>query len=297
MSNHSQAAGVRRTIDELKTRYRLHPQMVDVYVEGHDDRRLYSAFFAELGFSDVVFYPIESVSVAADLALKIGKGDNNRGRVVALASELAPYVRGREATCIVDADFEDVVPSLPKCPILFRTDFSCLEMYFFEPTCVAALCSRSFSQDAKEHLGRIWPDLESILVELSLFRLANEELRWGLEPLSFSKAIAVSSSRIIFDRNSYLRRYLMKNGKLADQAVFERCITSWRPRLPGNGRFYFNGHDFVGLLSLFLAREHSGHLNQRDVEILVSRTLGASMPVLTLQKHCLFEKLIERFRT
>ena len=97
----------RRTIPELIARYKLHPTLRDVYVEGPFDKHLLQWFLQESGYDDVTIYVIDTVDVAAPSDGAYGE-DGTRGRVLSLIRVLERELQ-QDLWCalgIVDSDFD-----------------------------------------------------------------------------------------------------------------------------------------------------------------------------------------------
>ena len=284
----------RKTIPELSALYRLHPEFRDIYVEGDADRRLFAEVARRLGARNTSVYKIDSVLIPASLAIQHGRADNNRARVVALAVELSRTVTTAAAvSCIVDADFEHILPLLPQCPLLLVTDFACAEMYFFDG--LRALCARCFSPEASAHYHRISAHFSDILIELSLIRIVSHELNWGTALLEHLKRfITISRDSMSFDRERYIVGYLHKAGRHHDADIFEAAVERWRSRLPSEGRLYFNGHDASDLLHAFILDQHSTGLDGSSIRALISRALFAALAPDELMSYGLFIELSRR---
>ncbi|WP_292753912.1 hypothetical protein [Nostoc sp. NMS4] len=124
---------IRRTLDELVTRYELEPELCDIYVEGKTDKQLIEWFLEDKQLQDFGVYEIDTVEIPAQLLFELGLKDNIRSRVIALAI----YIHDKfletplHITCIVDKDFDWLFGKEYQCDLLLFTDYSCLEMYLF----------------------------------------------------------------------------------------------------------------------------------------------------------------------
>lgn len=124
---------IRRTLNELVTRYELEPELCDIYVEGKTDKQLIEWFLDEKQLQDFAVYEIDTVKIPAQLLFELGLKDNNRSRVIFLAL----YIHNKlsetplHITCIADKDFDWLFGKEYQCDLLLFTDYSCLEMYLF----------------------------------------------------------------------------------------------------------------------------------------------------------------------
>ena len=103
----------RRTVKELIAKYKLEPDIQDLYVEGVRDRNIYNWYLKSTGRSDVTLVEIQLVEISKECLESHGLDGGNRNRVIALSLELdgcfpktLSYVR-----CIADSDFDYVLKS------------------------------------------------------------------------------------------------------------------------------------------------------------------------------------------
>jgi hypothetical protein len=279
-------------MDELITMYELEPSIRDVYVEGASDRCVFEWFFKESGRPTVGVREIETVHVPAGALPQPGCENSNRGRVMALARVLQSGLGGgsRSVTCVIDADFDRALGRDHECELLLLTDYSCLEMYFFEPRALSKLVSlvlRGFPDTPGQILAR----LEAPLLDLAALRLANLTLQWNLRWVNFARCLVADACGPRLDINKYIRTYLSANARLAGKREFEEAFTRGRARLVGDARHYINGHDFVCLLTWYVrGRRGFGDLHPQVIE----RSLFACAELAALSGHSLFRSLIDR---
>src|SRR5438105_4766220 len=123
---------IRRTLDEIITRYDLNRSFCDVYVEGDADRGILESFFEGLGNLEVVVYDIDTVEIPSAVVQELGLENNNRGRVIALARTLYKRFGTKSVVSgLIDADLDYVIGPLETCPLILLTDYTSMEMYFF----------------------------------------------------------------------------------------------------------------------------------------------------------------------
>ena len=75
-------------LEVLKAKYKLHPSLKDVYVEGCDTG-FYQWFFHAKGIKDVKVYSIDTVEIHGNIIEGYGlKRGSSKNKVIALSKEL-----------------------------------------------------------------------------------------------------------------------------------------------------------------------------------------------------------------
>ena len=192
----------RRTIDELLTRYEFEPSLRDIYVEGIEDKIVIEEVLLENNIKDVSVFDISSINIENDKEIKNG----NKGRVIELASILDEKLKNTNITCIIDSDFDILTGDQYSSPVLLTTDFSCMEMYFFDEQIIEQLNR----QCAKNKLTKTIVNkfVTSTLIDLFKIRFINYDLCWNLEYLNFERNICYKNGEFHFDRCGYIKKYL-----------------------------------------------------------------------------------------
>lgn len=122
---------MRRSVHELRTLYRLEPSLRDIYVEGWEDALFYGWFCRSRGLGCNV-KSIDTVDVSRELVESYDLDVGQRGRVIALALELASsselagqvrFIADRDHYCLMGEQ-------CPSLALLLYTDYACLEGYF-----------------------------------------------------------------------------------------------------------------------------------------------------------------------
>ena len=243
----------RRRIEELLAIYRFEPAVADVFTEGDFDRRVIKCFVEESvnACGAISVYPIDHIDVSRVTLAKHGLNVGNRSEVLALCCELeASFGKGFRRACgVVDRDFETFLAADPQCGLVFRTDFSCLEMYLCEPRCLQRALNLAFPRvplSAAELIVTIMP----ILVELFLIRFANVTLNLALTWLEIERFCSMKRGVLNFDREDYVRSYLAGGASTSRRQDFDNEVARLRALLNPDDRFQVNGHDFTALLSV-----------------------------------------------
>lgn len=319
----------RRRLDEVIVRYELEPELRDIFVEGARDSRLIKWFLREKGIEDCAIYEVSTVEIPTDILSKYNLDEhhnNNRGRVVALALELESALgeQAQQATCIIDSDFDLLLSEEERfadllsicaeecadiffvlslsCSTLLKTDYTSLEIYFWEERYIEKLLCFCFPD--MDLLGDsplfVADQLASILQDLFLSRLSNELMKrkyrhvgFELEYLSFQRCCEVTESReIVFDLDDYVTRYLSKSDWLDKKDEFMQIINFWRGRLLDDNRCQMHGHDYFALLAWYISElnGNSETYTSKVVEICMFMRVEAEL----LEHEPFFLELLQR---
>jgi hypothetical protein len=285
------ALAERRSIEELVNLYRLEPTLRDIFVEGSSDRLLAEWFLQENNARAATVKEVDFIEIPANLVAAAGLENNNRGRLVALARELERELgtEGVSVTCLVDSDFDRVLAYANECTLVLRTDFTSVEMYFYEPRCIhkfLQLVVHGFPKSAV----RVLAELQEVLQDLFLIRIASHMLGWGLGLTQFEKLCTLTDAGIDFDRAEYTRRVLVANQRAAQLEQFTFQIEACRQLLTPDRRNQMHGHDFVALLAWYV-RSHGKRRVSREI---IERSLPACTESAWLSDHEMFKELLRR---
>jgi hypothetical protein len=282
----------RRTIDELIVLYRRERSLHDVVVEGDRDRSLFRWFASRRAPSAGVL-TVDHIDIPSQLIVGHGERPGRRGAVITLALEIAeraPDVLASQLTCVADRDGEDVSQLNESVPGLLSTDYSSIELYYFQERVLEKLLllgSGRMDIAPATVIDAITPTL----LKAFAIRRANLSLELGLEWLSFDRCCEIERMGITFDADDFMRRYLSKSGKLARLTEFVAEVERHLLLIPDERRLFINGHDFVSLLTLYLAK--TGIL-PRATEQHVESLLRTSVEDAWLSDERLFERLSGR---
>lgn len=282
----------RSTVGELVVRYRREPMLRDLFVEGNRDRAFLTWFLRSRGDEDTQVITIDHVEIPSALIVSHGFRAGRRGAIMTLARELVREAREVPVgvTCIADRDGEDV-SGLEAPPLLF-TDFSSLEMYFFESRFIAkvlVLAARRSDMDP-EAIIRI---LQPPLIQLAAIRRANLSLELGLDWLSFDRCCTIRHASVEFEVDDFIRRYLSKGAKLRFLEEFLEEVRQQQSVIAVEPRLYISGHDFVAMLALYFDKSR---ILQGATEQHIESLLMTSSESAWLLEQPLFQQIISRTR-
>ncbi|MFZ3210020.1 MAG: hypothetical protein WA188_00755 [Terriglobales bacterium] len=282
----------RRTLQELAAIYKLERTTRDVIVEGGGDKCLIEWFLGDNDVENVVVYEISSFQIDAQAVRKWGGENNNRGRVISLACEMEATVGDRiYLTCIADTDLDTILENRHNCKLLLLTDYTCMEMYAFNPTVLnkyLKLNHGHFPKPAKTVLAEITPALE----QLFLARIVNFMLDLNLEAVAFERSCELRTDGVHLDVRDYVGRYLSKNRKASGIGGFLSEMSKYEKRLTSDPRNQIQGHDFLNLLSWYIA-QHKGFSRLQE-EMLQRPLFTAAAESARLRAEPLFEALLSR---
>lgn len=238
----------RKNINELIALYSQEPTLKDIYVEGNNDKELIEWFLSAHDIQEVGIYLIDIVNVEENVLNHHGLDTgSNRSRVVALSAELAASLpQTCKVICIADRDCEDYLPSGIHNNFLEFTDYNSTELYLLNPSMLSKffhLVLGGFSLSADDIMTKAVPILE----DLYIIRLANRVLDWQMKWIDFTKYVHISSA-ISFDRDAFLKTYLVKNKKWSKRSTFETKVEELRSALKTDPRFRVRGHDLMEFL-------------------------------------------------
>jgi len=283
-----------RTIKELIQRYRLEPEIFDLFVEGNRDYSFYNYFIKEIGINNIEIYVINSIELNEEdlnnFSLSIKK--NNRNKVIALSHLLEKSIPELDnVRCIVDSDFDIILKKKYNYRKLILTDYTSLELYLFNKEVLRkffelVIGGIQFSIDS------IISQFSDILPEIFLIRSANFLLETNLEWLSIKKCCLFNDSEILFDSPKFIKRYLSKNSKLLLEKDFIKIIENNRAKLTDDPRKQIHRDDFFELMSLFLRRVCKFELKLSSIDF-ISKSLFGCIEINQLLEENLFRKLKE----
>jgi hypothetical protein len=226
-----------------------------VFVEGPTDKHFVDQYVTIGGLKEVVVYEIASVDIPFAEFKHLAIEDNNRGRLIFLASALeraAPRDLVNNVVCIIDADFDYLYEVDRPERLLLTTDHTALELYAYDSTVLSKFLAVVLgTPDVKPQ--DVLDELAAPLRELFLIRAANQALNLGLSLLPIRHACSLVAESCVFDLEDYGSKLLNKKAKWSERDVFFAKIAELRTHLPQDVKRSANGHDFVGLLCWYLS--------------------------------------------
>lgn len=295
----------RRSLHELVSRYKLEPELCDIYVEGESDRAFIRLFLEEKGLNNFVVYDVDTVDIPVEKIQTLDLNLNSkRSFVITLANhlelELAALLDTLRVTCICDRDFDTLLKNEENWPlkILLFTDYSCLEMYWFHEKAIRKFL-RVILYNGDMKPDRILNILSPVLIELFLIRAANQIFDFGIEVLkNFGDCCKLKGNAISFDAKKYITKYLDKGTKRAEEKNFIDKIDELRNYAKKNildTRLKMHGHDFGELLCWYIKQylaKNKRHLH--DPKTIESLLFACGDDWELLESETLFKTLLSR---
>lgn len=285
----------RLLIRELVARYKLEPDIRDIYVEGKFDSDIVRWYLKNSGYSNVAVLRTEDVELPASLLSKYGLAPGEKSRVLALASELATHTgqESTQVTCVVDADCDRILGKKIDCGLVLTTDYTCMEMYLANEQLLGKFFNLVLGIDEID-VSALLKQYRGILQELFLIRAAIESLGLQVSWIDFTSYCQKSSEQIEFYCVEFIRN-LLQNSSLIDEreALLER-VEELRLRLPHDIRDCMNGHDFLALLA-FDRRSVANRRGLRSQEA-VTASLRGCLDFLQLRGEAMFVNIESRMK-
>lgn len=284
----------RRTLEELVAIHRVESTVHDVIVEGTSDKNLVEWFLLENTKRNFAVYEVGLFEVDPDEVLALGLQDNNRGRVIATAVNLAKHCGKRSrVSCIADRDFDKVLEVEWECDLLLLTDYTCMLMYTFSPR-VLRKYFRFRVQGFGKSAGRAILEISEALETLFAVKLANQILALGLKPVEWQGCCSLEVNGVDLDVEEYLERYLNKNGRRSEMSRLVNQIQECRSWMKFDPRFHIKGHDFIAILIWYISQHRGFGSFARRTEDTVADELFSCVELKDLSSEGLFQELLMR---
>jgi hypothetical protein len=242
-------------LSEIYFKYKHHPTIVDLFVEGEFDRDVFNQLFRELKLGSFVsiFTPNDvnlPDAVLAGMKLTIG---SNKHRLLALAALLNDELAGISAnvTCLVDADQDRLLGVLRTVPHLAYTTHTCMEMH-----CLADEPLRKFfvvsSNCTEEEVGAFKQLAAVILPVQFCLRAINERLNLAATIPSATRGLT-KRGLSTFSAPKYCDVFIATNHLYARQPEIANELQGMLAAMPADLRDKAHGHDFIELIFAYLA--------------------------------------------
>jgi hypothetical protein len=281
----------KRTVEELVSLHRQEPDVNDIIVEGLTDKLLFDWFVSEHGQSNTSVYEISNFEVSAQQVQIRHFENSNRGRVLTLAyilQEQQPQIR---VTLVADRDFDAILGVDHTCALLLETDYCSIELYTFEAKVFHKFLSLNLGKQFPKTAAAVIEEITNPLQQLFLIRLANFQLKWGLEGVNWEKSCELTDSGVNLDVDDYLTRYLNKNRKGGRRSAMISMLQKWRNKKIKDVRLGINGHDLVRMLAWFIS-QHKGF--PRMNEAALTRSLLSCIDLNTWDNFPMMRSLLQR---
>ncbi len=286
----------RWAVDELFTKYELHPSLFDIYVEGEFDQDFLDQFMATLAQeASISVLSIDAIEIPSEKLTEFGLTlGSNKSRVIALAMLLEEKFGKRPSniTCLIDADMDRVLDSITSLHYVDYTDFTCMEMYALNIATLKRFIT--FTCNLKDvHVDKVFQLATLVLPCQFLARAVSLSLGLGTPVPHFTSGLKSKKDLHSFDEAKYLKVFVdnakcpERKTELSDQLLSLRAI------LPKDLRHKANGHDFISLLFEYLWRNDALKLKSKDGDVVSfgGRILATALQFENLSNENLFMRI------
>lgn len=250
----------KRLPKEIVLLHKLHPEIKIIYVEGPFDKCFLEFFLNCSGLVDVNVEVIDnkitfSSEVLIDPELRSNK---NKLEYLSILFEKSKNKDMNNIVCLVDKDIDEFIEKNIQNDFIYKTDFTCTEMYLFDLLCLNKL--RLSIKKLPPDVIPLLEELKTILSEIFLVRVARFLLNRENKLKEIEKVFDVDkkNNKIIFDREKYLDDYLEEYCIKTKKKIYEDTIAEKRKLFKDDYRHQMHGHDYIGLLSSYLRKISNG---------------------------------------
>ena len=248
-----------RTINELISLYTFETALYDFYVEGVTDKLIFENYNSyknlkikvieidTLDFSDVKIEELKDLDLTS-----------NKNKLIALSRILTANTIQSNVNCLVDKDFDGILAPEENNPHLLRTDYSCIESYFFCRKIIRKFIEmgiRNFPHDTDHIIEEIGKALRILFV----VRLVKHKFNLNSNLLKIENNLTVNKAngKIILDFDSYISKFILANNLKKDEKEILKFIAEIDGQLDLDIRNTMNGHDFIQILFLYVNKVKS----------------------------------------
>jgi hypothetical protein len=287
------------SLEALISRFELHPDFQEVYVEGETDVGFFQWFLEVNGRADIVVYPISAISIPDSVRdlfedCELDRGSNRTSVILlALILEREIAAAASRVTCVADADTQHIQPIEFISSFLLFTDYTSLEMYTYRSDFITKLIRMRSSRLALSGES-VMGEMTGILEELFSFRVANHQLRWGLKWIYPGKEYSFTRGALSFDASAYVKKYLNTNKKMARENEFWAVARSLMDGFGSNHKLQIRGHDYIELLTWYL-KKRAYRAFQAFSEDTVRHSLLCQLQVGDMLSEVIFETLLAKY--
>lgn len=275
---------IKRSFQEIKTKYLLEPELLDVYVEGAEDVHFYSHHIKQLNCG-LLFIDISIVDFHGEDLDSVGFEQNNRDRIIYLIKTFQELNIGEKVYGIVDKDILPFTRGLPNYPNLLFTDYSCLEMYWFCHENITKVQEMSFRTITAELITKVMKEL----LPLSAFAIYEKRKGLSIKKVAINNYVRCSDS-VTIDWTSYVRNTLISGGfsTLYDDAIQEITDLKDHVFLGRDSKECINGHTLLEVLSIVIQKKEGKKKDYCNPGLLYKMSMETDF----LREQPLFKRLV-----
>jgi hypothetical protein len=281
----------KRDVDELYAKFDLHPDLIEIYVEGEFDYSIINFYLEEIGAKSATVVCIDDIDINSRITDAFNlKGGSNKNRVLALASLLDNRYNNRPTNvcCIVDVDLDVMFSNIRDSHHLRYTDYSCMEMYFLSKSIIDRFLKLVCNLDDHE-CSEFLSLADLILPAQFALRIVNESEKIFKSVLEFEAGLKKKKDFKSFDPMNYCSAYINFYGLGKNRVQIEAAFKTALSNLHTDIRNSSNGHDFIHLLYEF-SHQRSG-LQLHNKEKSEAKYGGRIVALAASSQHLMKEKL------
>lgn len=255
-----------REVDELYAKFDLHPNLIEIYVEGEFDYSFLNFYLEEIGAQSATVVCIDDINIDRETTTKQGfSAGSNKNRVLALSSlfDKRYGIRPTNVCCIADVDLDVVLSKSKKYHHSRYTDYSCMEMYFLNKFTINRFLQMACNLDAAT-CRDFFTLAELILPAQFALRAISESEKLFKATPEFEAGLKNKKDFNSFDPLLYCTSYIQLHslGKQKDEIIksFELACSA----LSKDIRHSANGHDFIHLLYEFAHKKSGLQLHNKE---------------------------------
>jgi len=279
----------RRTMDEFVFLHLSERSIRDIVVEGDYDKSIVTEYLSSSENPNLSVWTIDSIEIDDDEVLRTGRDANNRERIIYLAKKYEDLVgHAGGALFIVDKDFADLTENKLSARDLHYTDYSCMEMYFYNERSLRRFLTVYCNRPDWQAID-LMECIQSTIQRMFAIRAAAEALGIRLNWIDRCVCLSVNRLTLKFDDKEFISRLLSKIGLHDRNSELKERTDSMILEFSDEPRNQIHGHDFLRVLQ-FVLRSNNIAATSLD-ENSIGRALALSTAREELTQEVLFSTL------
>ncbi len=247
----------KRTIQEVIALYTLEHSLKDIYVEGNLDKVVYGNYIKSSNLN-IDCRLIESIDTQGAEEKYFNNLDrtSNRDKIILLSRILVSIKTKSKVICIADKDLDFDLSNVEVNKFLARTDFSCLEAYYYSERILNRFLDFCF-QNLPFTASHIISQLSPILRFYFVLRIVRVIKRKDLVLPVINKMVKINkkNGEIEWDADLIINAMLLNN-KIKGTSFKDEFHATVNQHLSlfksHDIRNTLNGHDLIDLLFYYL---------------------------------------------
>lgn len=230
----------RRTEKELVTKYKLEPNLLDVYVEGGSDRNFLNWYFGKMGHKSVKVYTCDDFSLDG---VKVSGG--KRGKLFHFSHQLSASASNCKAFTVVDRDLDMFLSLEDWSKFSEKTRFTSLPIYFLESDAIVDMYSAYFGKNLIDKQKSSIIYCAKYLFAIRVF-LRIEYPRWpNISYRQLRSFLSVEKGIISLDSESAVDFIFSNNGKPEEKSRALEKLNDILISFPSDPRYSIRFGDLV----------------------------------------------------